>query len=377
MSLILAMYGLACLWLCWQWLVIPMRPSQQTSAAWPNDLRLSVIVPVRNEAENIIFLLNDLLYQTLPHKYFEVIVADDASTDDTAPIVRQFQKDNPLSVILLSLPNTPTQAPKKRAISAALEVATGQWIITTDGDCRVGPKWLETIAHTCLQTKAQFISGPVTFLKKSNLKWYSKAWEIFQRIEFSSLIGTGACLLEAGIPTMCNGANLIYSRTAFDQVGGYEGIDHIASGDDELLLQKIAKRYPKDIYFLKNPEAIVLTYAQPDWPSFYQQRIRWASKWSANRRWATILVAVFIFLANVITLVWVLGSIFGLLDCNGLLLLKFLPEFLFLGLMVRFLGFKKQIIWIPVVQFIYPFYVLFFGLAAQQKKYEWKGRKLR
>ncbi len=134
------------------------------------------------------------------------------------------------------------------------------------------------------------------------------------------------------------------------------------------------------MYFLKNEAAIVRTQPQENWRVFYRQRIRWAGKWAVNRRLATMIVAVFVFIVNALTIVLVAKALeeemrdFGI---NTILILKFLPEFLFLGLIISFLK-KRILVWyIPLVQLFYPFYVLFFGLAAQQKEYEWKGRRLR
>jgi cellulose synthase/poly-beta-1,6-N-acetylglucosamine synthase-like glycosyltransferase len=206
------------------------------------------------------------------------------------------------------------------------------------------------------------------------------SFHVVQTIEFASLIGTGACLLEAGSPTMCNGANLAYERAAFEEVGGYAGVDQIASGDDEFLLQKIYQRFGAGIYFLKNREAIVRTQPQKNWRTFYQQRIRWASKWAVNKRLATMTVAVFVFLINLLTLLLLIASFRERMlniGFNTILIIKFLPEFLFLTLIARFLGKHRWISYIPLVQLFYPIYVLIFGIAAQRNGYEWKGRKLR
>jgi hypothetical protein len=45
-------------------------------------------------------------------------------------------------------------------------------------------------------------------------------------------------------------------------------------------------------------------------------------------------------------------------------------------LVVRYLGHRGKIKFIPIIQLCYPFYVVFFGLVAQGKGYVWKGRKL-
>lgn len=369
---IISLYAFACFWLYWQWIRIPNRT--KFSLPIPTHFKVSVIVPVRNEAANIGVLLDDLWTQSLANKHIEVIIADDSSTDNTAEIVISYIALNRLELKLISLVDVPVSSPKKRAITEALKTASGQLIVTTDGDCRVGERWLETIVQTYLQTGAKFISGPVAFWEEKN------SFTIFQTIEFASLIGTGACLLEASHPTMCNGANLAYERTAFEEVGGYAGVDHIASGDDEFLLQKIHLRYGNRICFLKNKDAIVKTQPQENWQAFYRQRVRWASKWAVNRRMATMGVAVFIFLANLVTLVVLIKAIsenMTNIGFNTILLIKYLPEFLFLSLVIRFLGKKRLLVYIPLVQLFYPLYVLFFGLIAQRKGYEWKGRRLR
>lgn len=384
----ISLYALACFWLCWQWLRIPHRPS--FSLPIPTDFKVSVIIPVRNEATGIGVLLGDLGKQSLPQTHIEVIVVDDASTDSTAEIVIRCKALNQMDLRLISLADVPVSSPKKRAITEALKTASGQLIVTTDGDCRVEERWLETIVQTYLQTGVKLISGPVTFLGSSPcLSGSDRRTEggvgptlggAVQTIEFASLIGVGACLLESGNPTMCNGANLAYERIAFEEVGGYAGVDHIASGDDEFLLQKIHLRYGNRVCFLKNKDAIVRTQPQKSWRAFYRQRIRWASKWAVNRRPATMGVAIFIFLVNIITLIVLAVSIrekMTNIGLNAILLIKYLPEFLLLSLIVRFLGKKRLLLYIPLVQLFYPLYVLFFGLTAQRKGYEWKGRRLR
>lgn len=372
-------YAVACLWLCWQWLRIPKRPLKHLGM--PPDFKISVIIPVRNEAAHIGVLLNDLERQTLARQHFEVWVMDDASTDKTAEIVNEFIQKKSLNLQLVSLANVPVSSPKKRAITEALKRASGQLIITTDGDCRVGARWLEVFAETYLETGAKLISGPVTFLNTAPKSIAKRMGEVTQTIEFSSLIGAGACLLEAGHPTMCNGANLAYERAAFEAVGGFEGVEQVASGDDEFLLQKISKHFgAKRLYFLKNEAAIVSTHAQDSWQGFYHQRVRWASKWAVNKRLATMLVAIWVFLVNLLTLILLIAPFYENVvsfEFCTILLLKYVPEFLFLRLIIRFLGRKSWDLYIPIVQLFYPIYVLFFGLAAQRKGYVWKGRNLR
>ncbi|MCY7359933.1 MAG: glycosyltransferase, partial [Rudanella sp.] len=207
---------------------------------------ISVIIPVRNEAENLPFLLQDLARQTYSH--FEVIVADDSSTDDTVAVVRQLADGLPYTLTLLPLTDERTGAPKKRAIAQSIKIAQGDLILTTDGDCRAGPDWVLSFATFYTEHKPKMITGPVTFT--SAMSAWQTLFSQLQTVEFASLIGSGAATLALGMPTMCNGANLCYEKRVFDEVKGFAGIDHVASGDDELLMHKIAKQYPSGVKFL-------------------------------------------------------------------------------------------------------------------------------
>ena len=353
------------------------------------QVEFSIIIPVRNEAKGILFLLQDLEKQTFPKDKFEVIIADDDSTDETLKIVRAFQKNSSINLIINQLPiKINNTSPKKRAIDSSIQLAKGQLITTTDGDCRVGERWLETIANFQTETGAYLISGAVTFCENQEIKEKSFIQRIAhsliektQIIEFASLIGTGACAMFIGKPNMCNGANLTYLKSVFHEVDGFVGNEALASGDDEFLMHKVTAKYPRKVQFLKSQDVIVETQALDSWKSFYNQRKRWASKWQHYNNWQTTALAVFVFSANFILPLafsfWLLAFISTKLFCL-ILLLKFSAEFIFLALIVSFLR-KKYLIWlIPFVQIVYPFYVIFFGIVAQGKsEYMWKGRKLK
>ena len=352
------------------WLKIP---SANKKAVDTSAIFISVIIPVRNEQDNILHLLSDLNSQSFPCKQFEVLVMDDGSTDDTASLVRQFAKQNHIDITLIDLPDIKTSSPKKRAIETAIAVAKGILITTTDGDCRVGTDWLQSIADCYARTNAKLISGPVTFMDEHSLT------DHLQTVEFSSLIGSGASAISAGFPSLCNGANLSYEKNVFNEVKGFDGVRHIASGDDEFLMHKIAAKYPDGVKFLKNPSAVVRTGAHQEWTLFFRQRKRWASKWKHYKSKTPLVLALYVFLCNFSLIMSCVVFFSGSINAYQLgifWLIKCAPEWFFLGLILRFLGKNKSILFIPLTQIIYPFYVCFFGLAVQKPTYEWKGRKL-
>ena len=362
----------------------------------------SVLIPVRNEAQNIAALLNDLALQDLDKSNFEVLVLDDNSDDDTARIVSDLIQKMPYSLQLISVPAADS-AHKKRAITLGVSKAKFEYIITTDGDCRVLKTWLSTFAAFIKSkgTKNQnafFIAGAVRLNHKRDF------FATLQASEFATLIGCGGAALNLGFPFTCNGANMAYSKQLFEELGGYENQLNlknkvndfpknnngyqISSGDDEFLLHKFHKVYPKNIFFLKSDKAIVETEATQNWKQFYNQRKRWASKWNQHKKISHAAISIFVFLVQVFTLLTlvfigfdVLMTDFNLIDSKlkKYLYLSFFIkmsiEFLFLFSILRFLGQLKAIFTLPFWWILYSFYAIFFGIVAQKKGYQWKGRK--
>ena len=367
--IVISSYAIFTILLTFLWKRIP----SYRNASFKSSTIISVIIPVRNEEQNIRSLLSDLNNQTFPSGNFEVLVMDDSSTDQTTHIVQECISNFNIPIRLIRLPDSPTTSPKKRAIETAIAEAKGNLIVTTDGDCRVDKGWLRAIADCYDNTNAKLISGPVTFTNDTSIT------DHLQTVEFASLIGSGASAISAGYPSLCNGANLAYEKDAFHEVNGFDGVRHIASGDDEFLMHKIAYRYPSGIRFLKDPAAIVRTRPHQKWSLFFRQRKRWASKWKHYQSRTPLALALYIFLCNFSLILSSICYVSGNIPFHDLLtiwMIKCIPEWLFLGLVLKFLDKTASILYIPLTQIIYPFYVCFFGLAAQKPEYEWKGRKL-
>ena len=375
-SVLSVLYCTLLLWLYICWTNIPTHDLTNDESANNSLPTLSVVIPVRNEADTISLLLQDLSRQTDRSGgkvRFEVIVIDDASTDGTAEQIRVFQQSSPYRLELLSLkvPAGFVGAHKKLALQQAIACAGGKVIVTTDGDCRVGPRWLATIQYFFAQHQAVLLSGPVTFCQEKSL------FEHLQTVEFASLIGVGAACLQARKPNMCNGANLSFLREAFYQVKGYDGSLHVPSGDDEFLLQKLAHRYPHRLAFLKQPEATVSTKAQPSIRGFYQQRKRWASKWKLHRDYRVAALAVFIFAYHlsgmIVTLLAVLGR-YPWWIWSVQLLPKVLLEYIFLKSVLTLMRKPLSTGCFWLMQLIYAPYAVFFGMRANFGGYTWKNR---
>jgi cellulose synthase/poly-beta-1,6-N-acetylglucosamine synthase-like glycosyltransferase len=240
-------------------------PEWKSDDATNRAVKVSLIIPVRNERANMEALFECIFSQTYSRKWFEVIVVDDHSEDGTWEQMQAFT-----SVICLQLPQEING--KKAAIAAGIARATGELIVTTDADCRFSAEWITSIVKFYAATNAKFIVAPVRMVGRKNFLG------IFQSLDFLTLQAiTGACVFRK-FHTLCNGANIAYVKSAFVEVNGFSGIDAIPSGDDMLLMYKIYRQYPADVHYLKSRNAIVETPAEPTLKQFFNQRIRWASK---------------------------------------------------------------------------------------------------
>jgi cellulose synthase/poly-beta-1,6-N-acetylglucosamine synthase-like glycosyltransferase len=348
------------------------QPIAERSEEKKTEMWATVVVVFRNEEKTLPFLLQDLENQSLEKTLWEVIFINDFSDDNGKIFLENYQCTSPLNIRIFDNDHlSHILSPKKRGISYAVSQAKGDLIVCTDADCRLGEHWLTSICNFQQSTQAAFISSPVRFAPIQSM------FEALQALEFASLIGSGAACIRLKSPTMCNGANIAYPKTVFEEVKGFEGSEQIASGDDEFLMHKIAQKYPHQVFFLQSQEAIVSTFPNRNVQSLFQQRKRWASKWEHYQSMPAKMLAVFIFLANLLTLILAVSLFFmeHRIIIWSLLGLKFCVEFVFLAVILSFLRQKYLWVQIPILFVLYPFYVVFFALISRKKSYIWKGRK--
>jgi cellulose synthase/poly-beta-1,6-N-acetylglucosamine synthase-like glycosyltransferase len=334
--------------------------------------KVSIIVAARDEEANINKTIDDLIAQQYPKALTEIIIIDDHSTDRTAEIVLNYADRN-VKLIKLN-EDRALNSYKKKAIQTAIGTCSGDLIITTDADCRMGPNWLGTIVNLYEEKNYKMISSPVAYFQEKSF------FERLQSLEFLYLIGLGASTIGNKQPSTCNGANLAYEKKTFYEVGGFQGIDDLASGDDELLLHKIAAKYPDQIGFLKNREAIVYTHAKETLGAFIQQRKRWASKSTRYKNKAIIVLGVLIWIFNLSILANFIAGFFipGFLAITFYqLLFKMVLETLFLWDVTGFAKRRSLLILIPVLNVLHVIYMVYIGIAGNSGKYNWKGRMVR
>ena len=335
------------------------------------DVKVSVIIAVRNEEKNISDLVTLLDNQSFPKALFEVIFVDDHSEDNTLNILKCAKSEH-FSLIILQLPDGISS--KKKAIEYGIRSASGDLIITTDADCRMGPLWIKSYASCYKKTGAKFIAAPVIMETHNSFR------DIFQSLDFIAMQAITGASVHKHFHTMCNGANLAYTRMAFIEANGFEGIDEIPSGDDMLLMHKIYSMHPDKVLYMKNKEATVTTHPETSWKNFIHQRIRWASKAVHYKDKRIFYVLLLTYLLNACYLVLAIASIVKVSWLSFLLLFllaKILIEFPFVNAAAIFFGQQRLMKFFPFLQPIHILYVIVSGWLGRFGSYEWKSRTIK
>jgi poly-beta-1,6-N-acetyl-D-glucosamine synthase len=332
---------------------------------------VSIILPARNEEQFIIACIDSILQQQY-NGTFELIVINDHSTDATATLLASY--GTAIKVIHLSDMPQVTTAYKKQAIATAIQQASGNLILTTDADTIRGKLWLQSMVSFYEQHNYKIVAGPVNYISNGKLL------NTFQVIDFATMQGITAASLQLNLGSTCNGANLLYSKQAFNEVGGFNDIQHIASGDDMLLMHKIEKKYPQGAGYIKCTEAIVSTYAMPTLTMLVQQRIRWASKSKHYKHIKLNAILVIFGLYNLALLCLLLLFYKGAFTFIGLLLIlaiKVFAEYKLVEPVLAFFGHKQLSKWHIILQPLHICYVVYCGVLGMLTTYKWKGREVR
>ncbi|MCA6075220.1 glycosyltransferase [Fulvivirga sedimenti] len=327
----------------------------------------SVLIPFRNEEQKLESLMNSLLGVDYPADQFEVIFINDHSSDGGEAMIESACNNYQNWKII----NLKQQTGKKSALLKGVQEARYPILITTDADCNVRPGWLRTYDQAYTRPDTHFVAGTIELAyEKPTLP------VIFQVFEQYALTGLTGVTMHSRYPTMCNGANLSFTKEAFLAVNGYEGNEQIPSGDDQFLLKKVTSRFHDSAIFMKDPQAAVRTGAITEWDEMLHQRIRWAAKWKSTGGMVSVM-AVFIaltYFSLLVSLFFTHQSMIGEY-LPGILLTKLFADALFVAAVAGKRIHAGLYIYWPIIQVIYPFYTLFVVWKSIRGNYIWKDRR--
>ncbi len=236
---------------------------------------VTIIVPARNEEQNISRCLDSLLAQDYPQNKYSVIVVDDCSTDSTRTIVEKYSRNHPGKVSFIEVSQRdPSISPKINALNRGIAASSSEIIVTTDADCIASINWISSmVAH--FEQGVGIVTGLTTYESSKNI---SKMFHGIQFLDFISYTSVGAGTIGMGKVNTCNGSNMAFYRKAFDEIHGFSSLAHLNTGDDSLLAQKIVQTKNWKIKFAIDPFSYVSTSAVDTWKDFFHQRMRWAGQ---------------------------------------------------------------------------------------------------
>lgn len=329
----------------------------------------TLIVPFRNELENLKNIYSDLLDLKFDRHRYEVILINDHSSDGSFEWLNKC--DMPDNFRLL----TSLKEGKKQALIKAISLSSGNYIVTTDADCRLQPFWLNTIDETIGLRSPKLLVQPVITMNSNNLI------SQFQYYDSLSLLGINMAAYNIQkYPLLASGANLVFQKEAFNKIEPFSNNVQIASGDDMFILTTFIKNDSKSIFINYTPQSLVITKAESSWINLINQRRRWVGKMKRFNNTSSYLLGLF---SVIVQLVLIELLLIGVLYLNYFLML-----FVFVWLVksyVDYLFFKRiaerighSVNWLNV-WFLEPIYMIFVPLVTVFSIFyspKWKGRKI-
>ena len=336
-----------------------------------SDITISVIIAARNEENYIQNCIESIINNNFPIENFEIVIVDDHSTDKTFEIISQSIHKN---VRVFSLPEN--LHGKKDAITFGVSVSRFPYILCTDADSVVSKDWL--YLHSSKFKQDDTLLNTAVVLPETDDTILSH----FQFLDFVATMAITANGIFRKTYFLANGANISFKKAAFYDVKGYEGNEHLASGDDVFLVNKIALLTPEKIRFLRSSVGVVTTKSETSWSSLIQQRKRWATKSLKMGDHQIAKIQAFIFIYCVIILLFIFVGLFysGWILTAGLvaLLIKMATDYFFLNSLCRFFDKNRVMRYFLPCFFLYFIHILLSGMYALiPSDFEWKGREVR
>ncbi len=333
-------------------------------------LSVSVLIAARNEAENIGNLLEALAKQNYPGDKFEIIIIDDNSSDATVEIALEHSRKmhnlyvGPAGFRPLGL------APKKHALSVGIGKATGEIILATDADCVPQPEWISGMVK-------QFTPGVDAVAGYSPLQGAGFAGAVSRFDSFvNAVVSAGSIGL--GFPVTAVGRNFAYRKKIWENIGGFDGASKGASGDDDLLLQKIDKRKGKTRFAL-DPQTFVKSKAKSSFNEWRRMKTRHIS---AGKRYriGLIFFSAVLYLFQVGLIACFLFTLLGKIPLPALLAIVFAKVLADFAALYKGAGLLNERKWLApfiIAELISPALFVFLVPSGLFGRVKWKDRVLR
>lgn len=327
---------------------------------------VSVIVAGRNEEKNILTCIQSLAKLKYPADKLEIILVNDRSDDRTLKIMQDAASGLPQFKVINSRDSTHSNLRgKANAIDTAIEMSSGEIIMTTDADCTVNENWIFNTVKYYHQDVAMVCGFTLITYEKS-------LFDKLQCLDWLYLLALASSSCGLGKIMSCIGNNLSFRKSVYREAGGYSAIDFSVT-EDLALMRRIGKSSNSRIVYPVNADALVMTQPCESVSELTSQKRRWF-RGGIGINFLGYFTGIGLYTSSIVLL---FGSFFVELKLWLSLCLVILLSMLFLS--SRCLT-RMQVVSLAGYFPLFNIYLAVYGLLLPfsfvfGKSINWKGRK--
>ena len=304
---------------------------------------VSVIICAKNEAENLKNFLPSIISQDYPN--FEIVLINDASSDDTLDVMETFANEN-ANIKIVDVKNIEAfWGNKKYALTLGIKASKHEHLLFTDADCKpVSKYWIQEMCSQFNDEKSIVLGyGAYSKIKKSFLNKIIRFETLVTALQYFSFA-------KIGLPYMGVGRNLAYAKSEFFKANGFINHIKIRSGDDDLFINQVATKKNTAISFSKKS----FTISKPktkfkDWITQKRRHISTAKYYKLHHK----ILLTLIYCTQL--LFWILAIILFAFTFNweivlGIFLTRIIIQFIVFGKTSKKLGENDLIALLPILE---------------------------
>lgn len=321
----------------------------------------SVIICASNEESNLKKFLDSILQQDYPN--FEVIVVDDHSTDDSKWLLKKFKKQYSNLYVVEIKEHIRLKHSKKFALTLGIKAAKYEHLVLTDADCEPASNlWLREMVGA-YNEETEIVLGYSPYFKQKGF--------LNKLIRFETT-HTAMSYLSYALKHntyMGVGRNLSYLKTLFFKGKGFNTHMHIKSGDDDLFVNQNATSQNVNIAIHK--DAHVYSIPKTTWKAYNKQKARHASASVAYKKKHQFMLGLQLITAILFYITLFATFIFYPKHWQyslGIFFVRSIVQLIAYMPIYKKLGVKDLLIWQPILDVFFYFYICINGLFNRNRK---------
>ncbi|TJY37322.1 glycosyltransferase [Pontimicrobium aquaticum] len=319
-----------------QFILLNHYPQKQKNIA------VSVLVCAKNEAKNLKEFIPLILDQDYPS--FELVLINDCSNDETLAVMKSFQATNNNIKIVDVKPIEAFWGNKKYALTLGIKASSNNFLLFTDADCKpLSKNWIKEMSSH-FTNKKRIVLGYGAYRKGKGF--------LNKLIRFETLLTAIQCFSYAkiGMPYMAVGRNLAYRKETFFEARGFMNHMNVRSGDDDLFVNQIADATNTTICISKDSfTESIPKHSLSEWITQKKRHVSTAKYYKLKHKLILGLFYVSQILFWILSLI-LLMALFNWKIVLGLILVRFIVQYIIIGMSAKKLNEKDLLIFLPVVE---------------------------